>query len=223
MIGKKIYEYRKKEQISQEELAERVGVTRQTISNWELNETIPDIEQAKKVSQILGISLDELTGNKTEYIMLKKITKNEHSTKSLLKITGITLGISIFFLLIIIGVMIAILNYFKATPAGQQLIFECKINEETTYYEINSDMDNKITSFNTSNPDLQNIDITKYQGASKLQAYLNINSFCLQATVDSIYMRSSKSLILIPFSLSISLVLLIASLNLSVPFILGYI
>ena len=172
MIGKKIYEYRKKEQISQEELAERVGVTRQTISNWELNETIPDIEQAKKVSQILGISLDELTGNKTEYIMLKKITKNEHSTKSLLKITGITLGISIFFLLIIIGVMIAILNYFKATPVGEQLIFECKINEETTYYEINSDMDNKITSFNTSNPDLQNIDITKYQGASKLQAYI---------------------------------------------------
>ena len=159
MIGKKIYEYRKKEQISQEELAERVGVTRQTISNWELNETIPDIEQAKKVSQILGISLDELTGNKTEYIVLKKITKNEHSTKSLLKITGITLGISIFFLLIIIGVMIAILNYFKATPVGEQLIFECKINDEITYYEINSDMDN-------------NIDITKYQDASKLQAYI---------------------------------------------------
>ncbi len=172
MIGKKIYEYRKKEQISQEELAERVGVTRQTISNWELNETIPDIEQAKKVSQILGISLDELTGNKTEYIVLKKITKNEHSTKSLLKITGITLGISIFFLLIIIGVMIAILNYFKATPVGEQLIFECKINDEITYYEINSDMNNKITSFNTSNQELQNLDITKYQDASKLQAYI---------------------------------------------------
>lgn len=172
MIGKKIFEYRKQEGISQEELAERIGVTRQTISNWELDETIPDISEAKKVSQILGISLDELTGNKTEYIMLDKLTKNEHNTKSLLRITGVTLGLCIIFLLIIIGIIIAILNYFKATPVGHEINFECVVNDEITYYQINSDMNNKITSFNTDNPDLQNIDITNYSDDKKLEKYI---------------------------------------------------
>jgi DNA-binding XRE family transcriptional regulator len=46
-LGKKIIELRKKENMSQEELAEKIDVTRQTISKWELEETSPDIKQAK--------------------------------------------------------------------------------------------------------------------------------------------------------------------------------
>lgn len=45
-LGKHIYELRKKGNLSQEQLAERVGVSRQTISKWELGETAPDIRQA---------------------------------------------------------------------------------------------------------------------------------------------------------------------------------
>ena len=41
-IGKKIMDLRKKNGLSQEELAEKVGVARQTISKWELGETSPD-------------------------------------------------------------------------------------------------------------------------------------------------------------------------------------
>ena len=53
-IGNKIMELRKKNNLSQEELAEKVGVARQTISKWELGETAPDLKQAKKIFSTKG-------------------------------------------------------------------------------------------------------------------------------------------------------------------------
>ena len=50
-IGNKISELRKKNNLSQEALAEKIGVTRQTISKWELGETSPDIKQAKEIGR----------------------------------------------------------------------------------------------------------------------------------------------------------------------------
>lgn len=64
MLGEKIINERKNHKLSQEELAEMVGVTRQTISNWELNETSPDLKQAQKLADIFNISIDELIGKK---------------------------------------------------------------------------------------------------------------------------------------------------------------
>ena len=46
-LGKQIYELRKTANLSQEQLAEKVGVSRQTISKWELGETAPDIKQGR--------------------------------------------------------------------------------------------------------------------------------------------------------------------------------
>ena len=60
-IGNKILELRKKNNLSQEALAEKIGVSRQTISKWELGETSPDIKQAKELSKVFNVSLDELT------------------------------------------------------------------------------------------------------------------------------------------------------------------
>lgn len=63
-------ELRKKNNFSQEDLAEKVGVTRQTISKWELGETSLDLKQAKVLSQVFKVSLDELVDNdikKTKY------------------------------------------------------------------------------------------------------------------------------------------------------------
>ena len=51
-IGNKILELRKKNNLSQEKLAEQVGVARQTISKWELGETSPNLKQSKKLSEI---------------------------------------------------------------------------------------------------------------------------------------------------------------------------
>ena len=65
-INEKILVLRKKEGFSQESLAEKLNVTRQTISNWELGQTSPDILQARLISKIFKISLDDLTDNQLE-------------------------------------------------------------------------------------------------------------------------------------------------------------
>lgn len=50
----------KKSGLSQEDVAEKLGVSRQTISKWELDETLPDIQQSKKLSNLYHLTLDEL-------------------------------------------------------------------------------------------------------------------------------------------------------------------
>lgn len=59
-LGNNLFNARKKNGSSQEEVAEKLGVSRQTISKWELDETLPDIWQAKKLSAIYHLTLDEL-------------------------------------------------------------------------------------------------------------------------------------------------------------------
>lgn len=59
-LGNSLYNARKKSGFSQEDVAERLGVSRQTISKWETDETLPDIRQAKKLAQLYHLSLDDL-------------------------------------------------------------------------------------------------------------------------------------------------------------------
>lgn len=65
-LGEKIIEFRKKNNLTQEKLADKIGISRQTLSNWESDITSPDIKQAKVLANIFEISLDELTNNKIE-------------------------------------------------------------------------------------------------------------------------------------------------------------
>ena len=59
-LGDNLFHARKKCGLSQEEVAEKLGVHRQTISKWETDETIPDIYQSKRMARLYNISLDEL-------------------------------------------------------------------------------------------------------------------------------------------------------------------
>ncbi|ESU89217.1 DNA-binding helix-turn-helix protein [Streptococcus pyogenes GA03799] len=59
-IGQQIIRYRKQQALSQEELAEKVYVSRQSISNWENDKTYPDIHSLLLLSQIFQVSLDQL-------------------------------------------------------------------------------------------------------------------------------------------------------------------
>ena len=55
-LGNHLYTARKKSGLSQEDVAAKLGVSRQTISKWELDETLPDIRQAKRLA-VLYLSL----------------------------------------------------------------------------------------------------------------------------------------------------------------------
>ena len=59
-LGKQLVHYRKKMNLSQEELAEKIYVTRQSISNWENDKTYPDIHSLLLLSHIFQVTLDTL-------------------------------------------------------------------------------------------------------------------------------------------------------------------
>ena len=59
-IGEKLKQKRNEAGYSQEVLAEKIGVSRQTVSNWETNRSYPDIGSVLRLSDLYGISLDEL-------------------------------------------------------------------------------------------------------------------------------------------------------------------
>ena len=65
-LGKKILELRKKENLSQEQLAEKINVSRQAITKWENDNGIPDIDNLISLSKVMGISLDELVMGEKE-------------------------------------------------------------------------------------------------------------------------------------------------------------
>ena len=59
-LGSNLSDARKKKGLSQEAVAEKLGVSRQTISKWETDETLPDIRQSKQLAVLYGLTLDEL-------------------------------------------------------------------------------------------------------------------------------------------------------------------
>ena len=59
-LGNSLFHARKRCGLSQEAVAEKLGVSRQTVSKWETDETLPDIRQSKKMAMLYNISLDEL-------------------------------------------------------------------------------------------------------------------------------------------------------------------
>ena len=59
-LGNSLFHARKKCGLSQEEVAEKLGVSRQTISKWETDEPLPDIRQSKQLALLYRLSLDEL-------------------------------------------------------------------------------------------------------------------------------------------------------------------
>ena len=66
MICESIQILRKKQHLTQESLAELVGVTRQTIAKWESGESIPDLNLAGKLADALDVGLDDLVHAPTE-------------------------------------------------------------------------------------------------------------------------------------------------------------
>lgn len=66
MIGMNIRILRKKNKMSQEALAERIDVSRQTVAKWENNEALPDIHKCKVLAEIFSVSLDQLSSNLSE-------------------------------------------------------------------------------------------------------------------------------------------------------------
>ena len=60
MLAENLVELRKLHKMSQEELAEKIGVSRQTLSKYETGESLPDIEKCRDLAEAFGVSIDDL-------------------------------------------------------------------------------------------------------------------------------------------------------------------
>lgn len=126
-FNNKLYELRKQKGFSQEELANRLNVSRQTVSKWEVGDSTPDMEKLIAISDLFGISLDELVLDKAPepapdpqsvkselYTDIKEKVLTEDNGKKVrkgLKIAGIVLG-AVMLVDIISFVIYVILNGF---------------------------------------------------------------------------------------------------------------
>ena len=85
-LNDKIYEYRKIKRWSQEELAEKLEVSRQTVSKWEVGKAIPELDKLIKLSEVFGITVDELVKEEIEIISEeisdKKIIEDEKTEEN---------------------------------------------------------------------------------------------------------------------------------------------
>ena len=98
-FGNRLYELRKQRGLSQEELANRLDVTRQTVSKWEAEDSTPDMEKLIALGELFGISLDELVLGKVpvstrlDALGEKVLTDgNKKKAKKGLKLVGLVLA-----------------------------------------------------------------------------------------------------------------------------------
>ncbi len=100
-FNEKLIMLRKQHNLSQEQVAEKLGVARQTISKWELGETTPEMDKLIIMSELYNITLDELMKEENE----GKVVNDPNNTNSQ-KLAGMTIkilkGIGIFILIVAI-------------------------------------------------------------------------------------------------------------------------
>lgn len=109
-FNNRLYQLRKQKGLSQEELASRLNVSRQTVSKWEVGDSTPDMEKLVAMSALFDVSLDQLVLGKetpqaevpakSELVSIineKVLTPdNKKKAKSALKIAAIIAGIVLF-------------------------------------------------------------------------------------------------------------------------------
>ena len=91
-LGKHIREYRTACGLSQEDLAERIYVSRQTVSNWENDKTYPDVESLLLLSVLFDKTVDELIKGDVE--AMKEIIENDAKKMQMLALAGMVVAIT---------------------------------------------------------------------------------------------------------------------------------
>ena len=155
-LGNSLFHARKKAGFSQEEVAEKLGVSRQTVSKWETDETLPDIRQSKKMAVMYHVSLDDFI--KADIEEMRKIVDKdkirEFNIMSYIFLAEILIvmisAYPLFSLDGYIGVVIWVL-FFMITFATAAIIEKFKKNNDIqTYKEIIAFVENKPLTYEES-------------------------------------------------------------------------
>lgn len=118
-LGERLLDLRKSKHLSQEEVAEKLNVTRQTISKWETDQSMPDLDKIVPLCELYGITSDELlTGVKKESSGVTSTVQDNFKVK---RATGI--GIAVFLYFIAVIVLIVSTTVMKLNPIIATAIF----------------------------------------------------------------------------------------------------
>lgn len=117
MLSEKIYILRRKNGLSQEQLAEKIGVSRQAISKWEGGLSTPELDKLKALSEYFHITIDELTGNQA-ICASNDITKENKDSASH-KTGESKIGIYLCFISAICLIMFGILTIIHPSSVSQ--------------------------------------------------------------------------------------------------------
>ena len=110
-IGKKLKEARLNRDLTQEVIAEKLNVSRQTISNWENEKSYPDIISVIELSNLYSISLDDLL--KGDDAMMEHLQESTNVVKSNQKLLrAIILNIIVVILLVTLGMFFPSKSYY---------------------------------------------------------------------------------------------------------------
>ena len=190
-LGEKILKLRKKNGLSQEELGERINVTRQTISNWELGETTPNTEQLKLLSKEFNISIDDLLDNDVKSILVDKVSNTEKNTKTIIMILVGIVATIIFIFLCLVAARIV----YKATRNTGRRLEEsiiCSIYGEYHSYSITYEELTGIPRELGGDPYFSDIlELDKYNDAHQIFNIINDyvkknNGSCIRVTESNI-------------------------------------
>lgn len=123
-FNNRLYQLRKQKGLSQEELANRLNVSRQTVSKWEVGDSTPDMEKLIAMSDLFDVSLDKLVMGKEDEekssqttkselvtVLNEKVltSKNKKKAKKGLKIAAIIFGV--IFLIDVISMIVYVSLY----------------------------------------------------------------------------------------------------------------
>ena len=141
-IGKFIAECRKNKNMTQQELAEKLGVSDRTVGNWENGRNMPDLSLFKPLCYELGISMNDLMSG-------EKISKEHYQEKLEENIVNLTVNnkknfnkrLKIFssllaFILIIFIVAVYIYNFYELDVRYDGRLMKCSFNDNVLTYKI---------------------------------------------------------------------------------------
>ncbi len=112
-IEESIYNLRKKNNLSQGDLASKMDVSRQSISKWETGQSVPDLKNIIKLSEIFDVTVDEIVKDKNINKSNEENNELEHNSKSSKHQRNKTLG----YIFMAVGALICIISVFLI-PAG---------------------------------------------------------------------------------------------------------
>ncbi len=133
-IGEKLFELRKQKNLSQEEVAEKLNVTRQTVSKWETNQSTPDFDKIIPLCELFGIGAEELLNAKKpeEKPKEEQNNKQEESQKTLTKEevkmkSAEVVSTSVFIYIAAVAFLMVTIPVLRINPIVASAIFLCLI------------------------------------------------------------------------------------------------